>query len=303
MTSSCSRGGVGHPIWVIALLLLVLNDHVLKGAGLFPGWLTGKLSDFAGLVVAPVLLTTLLGARSGWARAVTCAVVGLGFAAIKLSPGTARALERALALAHLDWRLWSDATDLVALVALPLAWWLAGGAARHVPSAARIRDRLLVIAGALACLATSEVDTVVDLDLVNRTRTTIPMARFVTDGVPDCAAIAAGDHELAGVAFRFDGCLRLEPGMRTPLGRIVVGQEQPPDPGTVPPCTVILLRAPGLVDTVLAWRATGVDSRDLADADIYVEEAGNRRFIAGTDYIQAWTAAFPLPRWTCSDVP
>jgi len=36
---------------------LVVNDHVLKAA--FPGLLTGKLSDVAGLVVAAPLLATL----------------------------------------------------------------------------------------------------------------------------------------------------------------------------------------------------------------------------------------------------
>lgn len=35
--------------WVAALLVLVVNDHVLKGSGLLPGVITGKLSDFAGL--------------------------------------------------------------------------------------------------------------------------------------------------------------------------------------------------------------------------------------------------------------
>jgi hypothetical protein len=54
------RAGLAHPAWWLALALLALNDHVLKGAGLLPAWLTGKLSDVAGLVVAPVLLAALL---------------------------------------------------------------------------------------------------------------------------------------------------------------------------------------------------------------------------------------------------
>jgi hypothetical protein len=37
------------PLFVAALFLLLLNDHVLKYS--FPGCLTGKLSDFAGLFV------------------------------------------------------------------------------------------------------------------------------------------------------------------------------------------------------------------------------------------------------------
>ena len=52
---------LGHPATVIALLVLVVNDHVLKAA--YPGWVTGKLSDAAGLVLAPPLLAAVLGLR------------------------------------------------------------------------------------------------------------------------------------------------------------------------------------------------------------------------------------------------
>jgi hypothetical protein len=43
---------------IAAVLLLVLNDHVLKRA--YPGFVTGKLSDVAGMIFFPVLLTTLV---------------------------------------------------------------------------------------------------------------------------------------------------------------------------------------------------------------------------------------------------
>ena len=43
-----------HPLMLVALLLLVLNDHVLKRV--CPGMLTGKLSDFAGVLLLPVVL-------------------------------------------------------------------------------------------------------------------------------------------------------------------------------------------------------------------------------------------------------
>ena len=55
---------LAHPAWIGALLLLLINDHVLKGAGLLPGWVTGKLSDLAGLFVAPALLAVLVRART-----------------------------------------------------------------------------------------------------------------------------------------------------------------------------------------------------------------------------------------------
>ena len=39
-----------------ALVVLLANDWLFKGHGILPNWLTGKLSDFAGLIVAPVSL-------------------------------------------------------------------------------------------------------------------------------------------------------------------------------------------------------------------------------------------------------
>lgn len=47
--------GLLHPVPLAAIALLVLNDHVLKGSAA-PGWLTGKLSDAAGMVFFPLFL-------------------------------------------------------------------------------------------------------------------------------------------------------------------------------------------------------------------------------------------------------
>ena len=47
-----------HPLALISLVVLVLNDHLLKP--LTPGWLTGKLSDVAGLLFFPFLLLALV---------------------------------------------------------------------------------------------------------------------------------------------------------------------------------------------------------------------------------------------------
>jgi hypothetical protein len=50
------RRAVIHPISLVAIALLVLNDHVFKSA--FHNALTGKLSDIAGMVFFPALLTS-----------------------------------------------------------------------------------------------------------------------------------------------------------------------------------------------------------------------------------------------------
>ena len=47
-----------HPATLLSISILVINDHVLKV--LFPSWITGKLSDFAGLFFFPFILSIIL---------------------------------------------------------------------------------------------------------------------------------------------------------------------------------------------------------------------------------------------------
>ena len=54
------------PIAIFAIALLVVNDHVLKLA--CPGLVTGKLSDFAGLMFFP-LCSQRRASSSGFAAA------------------------------------------------------------------------------------------------------------------------------------------------------------------------------------------------------------------------------------------
>jgi hypothetical protein len=46
-----------HPVPVLALAVLLVNDHILKPY--HPGWLSGKLSDVAVLVLLPFLLLAI----------------------------------------------------------------------------------------------------------------------------------------------------------------------------------------------------------------------------------------------------
>ena len=211
---------MGHPLWLASLALLVVNDHLLKRAGLLPGWLTGKLSDIAGLIVAPVLLATILRARRPGARAAACASVAVTFVAIKLysrrrTPSSARSRSRAFPGGSGPIR-----RILLALLVLPAAWWLTGRRAPATPAGpapSRVRERLLVIAGACACMATSlPVDPyqTFDLSLVNRTSGIRAVALYKADPAAlDCAAIEAGDlTSLTGATFSSPTCTELAPG-------------------------------------------------------------------------------------------
>jgi len=140
--------GLAHPVALLAIAALVVNDHVGKGA--FPGLVTGKLSDFAGLVFFPLFLQAgvewALAASGrpwvrsdrvlGWAIVATAAV----FALVKLDTPATDLYRVGLGALQWPWhalvatiggrdlpglatvRITADPTDLVALPAVLAAW-------------------------------------------------------------------------------------------------------------------------------------------------------------------------------------
>lgn len=129
-----------HPVFVLAVTLLLLNDHVLKSG--VPGLVTGKLSDVAGLIVLPLLVLGM--AELIWRvvrlpvpspRFLAICVVGTGvmFAASEIMPAADHAFEVLWGfvrspvgyLEHPDMSgavLVADRTDLLTLPALWIAW-------------------------------------------------------------------------------------------------------------------------------------------------------------------------------------
>jgi len=139
-----------HPVTLVAVAVLLLNDWVLKRA-----WrdgplhaIAGKLSDIAGLAFAPVVLTAAIGlalalaARLG-ARvdpsltrrrlALAIAATAFGFAAVKLSPAAAEAVVSALSYLGRPASIYLDRTDLLCLPALAVAYWIGRDELRRVP--------------------------------------------------------------------------------------------------------------------------------------------------------------------------
>lgn len=58
-----------HPIFIICLLTLIINDFYFKAS--FRNGLTGKLSDFAGLIVFPIFIAYLFPTTKKWISVLT----------------------------------------------------------------------------------------------------------------------------------------------------------------------------------------------------------------------------------------
>lgn len=156
------------PTWIVALALLVANDHWLKGAGLVPGALTGKLSDFAGMIVAPVLLAVVLRVRTRRALLACHLAVGAVFAAIQLSPAFAGQWSALMGLLGHPWTITCDSSDLVALPFLGLAWALLvpemDGSRPALIPIQRSAVAALSVLGLWSTVATSDIDGDIDID-------------------------------------------------------------------------------------------------------------------------------------------
>jgi hypothetical protein len=118
---------LSHPVTLLSVGVLVVNDHILKAY--YPGLVTGKLSDVAGLVVAPPLLATvatlLVPRLSGRCAAVVAVVAtGIGFTAVNISPLGAEVASHVWSVVAGPSRTVADATDLLTLPALALSWWV-----------------------------------------------------------------------------------------------------------------------------------------------------------------------------------
>jgi hypothetical protein len=146
-TPALPLGEAVHPVSLAAVAVLAINDWWLKPR-FGPGLVTGKLSDLAGLVFAPVVLSAAAGlalalvARLGARvdpslsrrRLIACTVAtGCVFAAVKLDPAAARALVAVISRLGRPAEIYLDRTDLLCLPMLAVAWWIGRDELRRVP--------------------------------------------------------------------------------------------------------------------------------------------------------------------------
>ncbi len=193
-----------HPLSLISITVLLLNDHVFKIIN--PSWLTGKLSDFAGLFFFPfivaVFFSLLFKFKITTQRLGQMAfgVVAIWFVLIKTSHLiNSLTSDFASVFINRTAQIILDPTDLIALIIMFPAWKL-----WDQPQKVKISNRLAYITlaiGAIAAVATSPREVAVSnvTDLV-----------YSDDGI-----IYAADRETFGqesypIAKSFDGGLTWE---------------------------------------------------------------------------------------------
>ena len=172
-----------HPVVLAAVVILAVNDHLLKSA--YPGWLTGKVSDIAGLIFFPLLLQALWQLATREPRPsemrptliICVAVTAVGFTATKLVPAVTDTVAHTMGIAQ--WLLavpisavlaadmpalrpvliTRDATDLIALPALLLPLGIAPAVSRRPEASGSSRNRHLRRLGALVLAALATLGT------------------------------------------------------------------------------------------------------------------------------------------------
>ncbi len=288
-------------------MALVLNDHVLKGAGVLPGWLTGKLSDFAGLVVAPVLAAVLLRARGPWARRGAFALVALPFVALNVWPGFARAVEALTAALGVPWRVTVDPTDLVALAVLPVAWWVLQRP-RPARQGARpgLVPRLGAMVASLACIATSQNEPIppaewnTEAHVLNRSGRAVDVRLRWVSGEIDCdrAQREPGRYLTPTMFNGLRVTFQVADGETIPLQREAAmrasgaGDTDRPGTGTSPrACDAAMIGADGLADTLAFWTGLTVRTVSLRPAQNAATQGQVELTAAGPDRLTARATA------------
>ena len=289
-----------HPVAIAAVAVLLLNDHVLKAA--FPGFVTGKLSDVAGLVFFPLLLAEAVAAclRRDPKQLVppTAALTALCFALVKLT--TAGAAMFALTIGAAQWivalavtghgnlravAVAMDATDLIALPAVVIAVAIArrsssGRSLRLVARSAR-RARFAPIAMGLLMAAATMATTAAP-----------PPPTGVV--VSEQLGLAAGEVAVRHVTWSVDSIpsastlLRLEVSTRAGAQKdpnsspSAVGLYVGPEPGSVEPIRIV----PDDARLTAAVRRDGFEfefttvTLDLGQACVHRCSGGARIFVS-----------------------
>ena len=299
-----------HPVWLGALAVLALNDHVLKGSGLLPDLVTGKLSDVAGLMVAPALFATILRVRSRRAWTMAHVAVGVVFAALQLSTIASAAWSALMETVAFGWVTTMDPTDLLALPALLVSWHVFG---RPQPTAATHAKHSLELAattaGLLACTATSTAEpfrpaiftdvyihNAGDTDMIIRVRTLAPEVDL------ECSRVADDPGRLLQTSLFGDAqSWTVAPGVNHGL---LFNNEWDRDESVARECNVVLFEADNVPARIIFWNdgdpaahsveGEGLFPEDEGVIEIDFDDEGQGHYASGERFLFAPVSAPPI---------
>lgn len=287
-----------HPLWLGAFGVLLLNDYVLK-ASLDAPLLTGKLSDVAGLIVAPVVLAAILRVRRSRGLWLSAAAVVAVFSAINLSPTAAGAWDAGVAAVFGSSTTWTDPTDLLALPAAALGVWaLTPAMAQARPNAMpgrRGATWALAAGAAIACLGSTgpligpEFEDRRELQptpfqarvaLLNQTHELQAFRiRHLAPGVDlDCERVSEAPNEyLTDEAFGEPTRWELLSGQQVGLGG--AGQRGSPD-GSREGCRAALVATDAANDVIVFW------NDDLEVKQFDGNPSGDKNELGGSQIVE-----------------
>ncbi len=189
-----------HPATWLSITILIINDHIFKV--IYPSWITGKLSDFAGLFFFPFIVVAIMSfllkkskISSIQVGEISFGIVGICFVLVKTFPLVNIFTTRLTSLLlGTPTKFMLDPTDLIALFSMVPAWMIWRKTSIIKPTSAAYAALLI---GSLAVIATSPVKWIVS-EVTNLD---------YQDGIVYAADLEKrGDHEFP-VAESLDGGL------------------------------------------------------------------------------------------------
>jgi len=166
-------------VFIIGILVLLLNDHILKDQ--FGNWFTGKLSDFAGLVVFPLFLKYVFSFSGR--KAVLLTVVGFVF---WKSPISQPFIDGVNSLSNYKINRVVDYTDFIAFISIPFTTYVLNnidGFRIKIGNNRRLATNTITLVAIFSFIATSQddegfLDTQNEYFVINSSTHEISLSRY-----------------------------------------------------------------------------------------------------------------------------
>ena len=142
-----------------SLLLLIVNDSLLKYNNILPGAITGKLSDFAFVLIYPALVIWVLRIKRPVAAIIISIATVLPFVLININPAFSNYIEKIIVIGTYKIRLWPDPTDCLALILLPVSCNMGFQLNDRAIKSTAILKTVFVFICVLALINTSKADS------------------------------------------------------------------------------------------------------------------------------------------------